>query len=454
MLSNTSDTKTWPPGPAAGLTGWSLSRRMSKDMLATLSEWQQQFGSIFHVRVWPEHIVVVCDPALARELLVTNHSSLIRWERGIRVFAQLHGSSVLIAEGEKWTQKRRSLQPYFTPKYIRNTNKIIIDVAQNALKAWPASEPNWRIENALTSLTMDAIMQIMFSHGIGEANRKAEKAVQIASQAANAEFFAIASWPDWLPGKKRKAIQQLNQLIDHHIEARLQTAANDWPEDFLSYLLHLQQAEPEKWPQKAIRDECMTMFLAGHETTAATLTWWAWCMASNPGHQKKARDEISRVLQGMPPTHDQLAELHYLTQTIEETMRLYPAAPLLMTRRAIAPLNLGSWHFPERTLFMIPLQQIQGDGQWHSNPQEYCPERFNKDRKNAPRGAYAPFGMGQRVCLGQHLATAEIRAIAAMILQRWTLSIPTGMKPPKPNLSVTLRPDTPLRLALTPCSKF
>lgn len=86
----------------------------------------------------------------------------------------------------------------------------MIDAAQNAFKAWPASEPNWRIENALTSLTMDTIMQIMFSHGIGEDNRKAEKAVQIASQAANAEFFAAASWPDWLLGKKRKAIQQLN----------------------------------------------------------------------------------------------------------------------------------------------------------------------------------------------------------------------------------------------------
>ena len=453
MASHHSNSGAWPPGPPTGLTGWRLFRNMSKHMLATLSEWQQQFGSIFHIRVWPEHMVVVCDPTLARELLVTHHSNLTRWERGIRVFAQLHGNSVLIAEGEQWTAKRRALQPYFTPKSIRNANQTIIDVTHNTLNTWPASDPNWCIESALTSLTMDAIMQTMFSTGIGEDNRKAEKAVQIASHAANAEFFAAASWPSWLPGKKAKAIQHLRQLIDRHIAVRRQTPVTDWPEDFLSYLLHLHQEEPEKWSQQAIRDECMTMFMAGHETTAATLTWWAWCMAANPECQKKAQDEISRVLQGTTPTHDQLAELPYLSQTIEETMRLYPAAPLLMTRRAISPLDLGSWHFPKRTLFMVPLQLLHGDGQWYRNPQKYDPERFGREQKSAPRGAYAPFGMGPRVCLGQHLATAEIKAIAAMILQRWTLATPTSMAAPQPALRVTLRPDLPLHLRLTPYGK-
>lgn len=450
MFSNISDSKVWPPGPTTGLTGWRQFRQMSSDMLTTLSKWQQQFGGIFHLRVWPEHIVVVCDPTLARELLVKHHSKLIRWQRGIRVFSQLHGNSVLIAEGEQWTQKRRSLQPYFTPKSVRHSSNTIIEVALHTLHRWPTSESDWPMEHALTSLTMDAIMQIMFSHGMGEDNSKVERAVQIASQAANTEFFALASWPNYFPGKKSKAIQLLNQLIDQHIATRLHSTVSDWPEDFLSYLLHLQRAEPEKWPQKAIRDECMTMFLAGHETTAVTLTWWVWCMAAHPEYQQKAQDEVARVLQGKTPTHDQLSELHYLTQTIEETMRLYPAAPLLMTRRAIAPLDLGSWQFPERTLFMIPLHQIQGDGQWFSHPQQYWPERFHKDHKNAPRGAYAPFGMGQRVCLGQHLAVAEIRAIAAMILQRWTLSVPTGMRPPKPSLRVTLRPDVALHLKLRP----
>lgn len=450
MLPHHSTSEAWPPGPKTGLTGWRLFRHMSKDMLATLSEWQQQFGGIFHLRVWPEHIVMVCDPTLARELLVTHHSNLTRWERGLRVLAQLHGNSVLISEGKQWAQKRRALQPYFTPKAIRNTNQSIITVAQNALRTWPESDTSWNIESAITSLTMDAIMQTLFSQGIGDDNRKTEKAVQTAGQAANAEFFAMASWPTWLPSKKQKAIQHLAQLIDHHIDKRLQTAVKSWPEDFLSHLLQLQQTEPSVWPHQAIRDECMTMFLAGHETTAATLTWWTWCMAAHPECQQTAQEEITRVLRGTSPTHEQLADLPYLTQTIEETMRLYPAAPMLMTRRATNPVSLGAWQFPKRTLFMVPLQLIQGDGQWYSSPQRFCPERFSRGHNNTPRGAYAPFGMGPRVCLGQHLASAEIKAIAAMILQRWTLSVPTGMTPPKPALHVTLRPEQPLHLRLSP----
>ncbi|NHC63140.1 cytochrome P450 [Paenalcaligenes suwonensis] len=453
MLPHHSTCKTWPPGPKTGLTGWRLFRHMSKDMLATLSEWQQQYGDLVHLRVWPEHIVIVSAPTLARELLVTHHSHLTRWERGLRVLAQLHGNSVLISEGEQWAQKRRALQPYFTPKAIRNTNKRITDVAQHALSTWPESTAGWNIESAITSLTMDAIMQTMFSQGIGDDNKKTEIAVQIASQAANAEFFTMASWPRWLPSKKKKAIQQLTQLIDHQIENRLQTTPDNWPDDFLAHLLHLQQAEPDAWPHQAIRDECMTMFLAGHETTAATLTWWAWCMAANPTCQQKAQEEIARVLQDTTPTYDQLADLPYLTKTIEETMRLYPAAPVLMTRRAINPISLGPWQFPKRTLFMVPLQLIQGSIKWYSNPQKFCPERFGSDHKNTPRGAYAPFGIGPRVCLGQHLASAEIKTIAAMILLRWTLSVPTGMTPPKPALHVTLRPDQPLHLMLTSCGK-
>ena len=172
-------------------------------------------------------------------------------------------------------------------------------------------------------------------------------------------------------------------------------------------------------------------------------------MAANPDHQEKSREEVSRVLQGALPTHEQLAALPYLSQTVEETMRLYPAAPLLMTRRALAPVSLGSWSFPARTLFMIPLQLIQTDAQWYSPPQQYCPEHFKKDTKTTPRGAYAPFGMGPRVCLGQHFAMAEIKVIAAILLQHWRFFIPTGAQPPKPILRVTLRPDYPLRLGLT-----
>ncbi|WP_419341377.1 cytochrome P450 [Achromobacter sp. PD1] len=440
----------WPPGPPSGVTGWSLSRKMSHNMLETLSEWKQAFGKVFHLRIWPENFIVLTDPELARELLVNHHDALIRWERGIRVFAKVHGHSVIIAEGEKWIQKRQVMQPNFTPRALQSTIPSIIGATRDALDSWPPNDDRWPIESAFTSLTMDAIIRTMFSTEVGDEARQAAEAVRVVGKVMDAEFFSLVNWPDWVPWKlgKRRAIQKLDELIERHMQERLQAPEKSWPDDLLSRLLRLQQTNPSEWSYKDIRDECMTTFLAGHETTAATLTWWAWCMASNPTMQEKARTEVAQVLQGEAPTMQALPALSYLARTLDETMRLYPAAPVLMTRRAVKPVSLGPWQFPQRTLFMLPIQLMQRDSSWFTDPQDYWPDRFNDEPRRPPRGAYAPFGLGPRVCLGQHLATAEMKVMAAMILQRWTLSIPAGMKSPRPVQQVALRPDEPLHLSL------
>lgn len=168
----------WPPGPPAGLTGWGLLGRMSRDLLGTLAAWQREFGDVVHLRIWPEHEIIVADPQLARELLVTHHHALVRWERGTRVFAQLQGHSVFIAEGEAWRAKRHALQPAFSPKAVQAFVPTIAATAEQAFKGWPISDERWRIESALTSLTMDVIMRMLFSSEIGQDARRAEQAVR------------------------------------------------------------------------------------------------------------------------------------------------------------------------------------------------------------------------------------------------------------------------------------
>ena len=439
----------WPPGPRS-LTGFGLLRRMSRDPLGTLAEWKRQFGDVVHVRFWPEHDVIVADPELVRELLVEHHDALIRWERGIRVFGQIHGHSVLVAEGEAWRKKRHAMQPSFYPKAVQRFSPTIAVAIEQALERWPVHEANWPIESALTSLTMEVILRMTFSSGIGGDARVAEQALRVASAAANAEFYWPASWPDWVPWKraKRRALAELNGLIERNLRARTSTPRELWPEDLLTRLLSLHEADPAAWPLHAVRDECMTTFLAGHETTAATLVWWAWCMASNPDAQAVARAEVRRVLRGSAPTARTLPSLTYLSQTIKETLRLYPVAPILVSRRSSRPIQLGGWQLPARTLFMLPVQLIHHDARWFPQPEAFRPDRFAADAPALPRGAYMPFGAGPRVCLGQHLAMAEMTAIAAMLLQRYALSIPEGMRAPRAVWNVTLRPETPMRLAL------
>ena len=442
----------WPPGPSVGLTGWGLLVRMSRDLLGTLAAWQREFGDVVHLRFWPEHEVVVADPQLARELLVTNHDAMVRWERGMRVFSHVHGSSVLIAEGEQWRNKRHALNPSFTPKAVQAFVPSIAAATDNALAQWPMTHEPWPIESALTSLTMDVIMQMIFSSEIGDDARVAEEAVRVASAAANAEFYWPASSPEWVPWKrgKRRAIAALKDLIERHLQARLTLPDDAWPDDLLSRLLQLHRDDATTWPLQAVRDECMTAFLAGHETTAATLVWWAWCMASNPEAQTAAREEVRQALHGRVPTVDTVPSLRYLNQTVKETLRLYPTAPVLISRRCSKPITLGSWQLPERTMFMVPVQLMHHDPRWFAEPLAFRPERFAPDAPEIPRGAYLPFGAGPRVCLGQHLAMVEMTVIAAMVLQRFDLSVPEGMAAPRPVMNVTLRPETPLRLRVAP----
>lgn len=438
----------WPPGPPAGLTGWGLLGRMSRDLLGTLAAWQREFGDVVHLRIWPEHEIIVADPQLARELLVTHHHALVRWERGTRVFAQLQGHSVFIAEGEAWRAKRHALQPAFSPKAVQAFVPTMAAATEQALKGWPIGDERWRIESALTSLAMDVIVRMLFSSEIGQDARRAEQAVHTAIVVANAEQYWPASAPDWAPWKraKRQALATLKGLIEGHVQARLKLAPDAWPDDLLSRLLQLHREDPVAWPLQAVRDECMTTFIAGHETVAATLTWWAWCMASNPGGQAEARQEVRRVLQGRPPTADQLPELGFVTQTLQETLRLYPAAPVLLSRRATQPITLGGWTFPARTLFMVPLQLMHRDSRWFDQPLAFKPERFGPGAPEVPRGAYMPFGTGARVCLGQHLAMAEMTVIAAMVLQRFEFSVPEGATAPRPVFHVSLRPERLLHL--------
>jgi cytochrome P450 len=421
---------------------------MSRDLFGAYAAWRETYGDIVHLRIWPEHQVFVTDPERVRELLVDHHDKLIRWERAIEVFTQLHGHSTLTSEGAAWRTKRHALQPAFTPKAVQAFLPAMAAAADAAFAQWPRSDTAWPIESAFTSLGMDVIVRMMFSSGIAADAREAERAVHDSAVAGNAEMYWPKSWPDWMPwkGKKRRALATLDRLIAGHVQARMAMPRADWPQDLLTRLLALHVEDPATWPMKAVRDECMTAFLAGHETTAATLTWWSWCMAANPSAQAAARAEVDAVLQGRLPTAADLPALDYLGRTLLETLRLYPAAPFLISRRSKEAITLGGWHLPARTIFAVPLKLMHHDARWFPEPDAFRPERFAPGAPAIPRGAFMPFGTGPRVCLGQHLALVEATLLAAMFLQRYTVDVPAGMAPPRPVFNITLRPETPLTL--------
>ncbi|MFS2021215.1 cytochrome P450, partial [Massilia sp. CT11-108] len=209
----------WPPGPPSGLTGWRFLRAMSRDLLGALSAWRDEYGGMVHLRIWPEHQILVTDPDRVRELLVDHHDALVRWERAIEVFAQVHGISTLTSEGAAWRTKRHALQPAFTPKAVQAFVPAMALAADAAFAQWPQADGAWTIESAFTSLGMDVIMRMTFSSGVTADTRDAEWAVHQLSVEGAAEMYWPRSWPDWMPwkAKKRRALATLDRLIDGHV---------------------------------------------------------------------------------------------------------------------------------------------------------------------------------------------------------------------------------------------
>lgn len=444
-----------PPGPSSRWFGLPLLSALRRDYLGFTAQLHAQYGDIAYAHVAFEHAYDVFSPELVRELLVGNPDGLKRWERGLEVFEQLMGQSVLVTEGEVWQRQRRMLQPGFSPRRVAGYAALMGRAAAKGLDAaLPAGAPEGRVDmDALfTGLAMDVILRTLFSSEASDESARAVGAVQVASALAFREMFYPMTLPDWLPlpGKaaKRRALRTLKGLVAGHIAARRAAGAAEH-DDLLGMLLSVRdEATGEGLSAQEVHDQCMVTFQAGHETTATALLWWSRLIAGEPEALERARREVDDVLQGATPTAADMARLPWLGATLKEAMRLYPPIPALMSRRATREIQLGEWRIPKGALVRVTPWVIQRDEHHFDQPTRFLPQRFDDPDGKAPRGASLPFGTGPRVCIGQHFAMLEMTVIAAMLLQRYELQLPGDATPCEPVMHVTLRPKDGVTLVL------
>ena len=447
---------TWSdlPGPSARWWGLPTLAAMRRDYLGAIAA-QQRFGDLVRQQVLTERIVDVFDPELLRQVMLDDADALIRWERGPEVFSYGLGQSVLVTEGRVWQRQRRMLMQAFTPKRVAGYVAQMVAATTLGLKSLRPGE--LAMDGLFNHLAMDVISRTLFSAPISGDTQAAANAVQVLSETALREMFWPMTLPDWLllPGKaaKRKSRQLIQGLIQAHLDKR-QRHPDSSKTDLLNMLLVLRDEDSgAALSAQEVFDQCVLSFQAGHETTATALLWWSWLIASNPQAQARAAAEIDASLAGQPPGADAMQALPWLTATLKEAMRLFPPVAALMTRRLTREIELGGVRLPARTLVRVTPWLLHRDPRWWPRePKAFRPERFmaatddwNPDP--IPRGAYIPFGLGPRVCLGQHFAQLEMTVIAALLLQRFRLA-PLTDSPPAPHLAVTLRPVGGLRLRL------
>lgn len=446
---------TWNdlPGPTTRWWGLPALAAMRRDYLGVIAT-QQRFGDLVRQQIFNERAVDVFDPELLRQVMVDHADALIRWERGPEVFSDGLGQSVLVTEGAVWQRQRRMLMQAFTPRRVAGYVAQMVEAAAVGMAALRPGEV--AMDGLFSHLAMDVISRTLFSAPISGNTQAAADAVQVLSETALREMFWPMTLPDWLPlpGKaaKRHARGLIQGLIQSHIDERHQHP-DARKTDLLNMLLVLRDEDSgTALSTQEVFDQCVLSFQAGHETTATALLWWSWLMASHPQAQERAAAEVDAALMGRPPDADAVQALPWLTATLKEAMRLYPPVAAIMTRRLTREITLGGVRLPARTLVRVTPWLLHRDPRWWPRePEAFRPERFMAATGSAPdpilRGAYIPFGLGPRVCLGQHFAQLEMNVIAAMLLQRFRLETLTDT-PPTPRLAVTLRPEGGVRLKL------
>ncbi len=451
--------------------GLPLMRDFARDTLGTMSR-VARAGDAVHVRVLGRRVHFLFHPTLVRAVLMEDEKGLFKEPRQLRVFQLGQGRNVLTTVGEGWKRQRQLLAPAFLPRQVARTLDLM---RQAALDAHEALVPSGhagvvRFDPAAyaSRVTMDVMLRVLFSQPL-PPDETAEVTASVRHLVTTGQQMLM--WPlvpaAWMPFPGRAALMRhrdlLTRRVRRHIEARRarQGRSERQDGDLLDMMLEAEDRNQAasgdgRLSGREIEDNCLALFLAGHDTSAAALTWWSGYMALHPEHAQRARQEVTDVMgadwQARPLDPQAFARLHFLEATLKETMRLRPPAVGPFNRHAIADVRLHGLDIRRGDILSGSIWQLHHDARWFPDPERFQPERFLPGAPDVPRGAYMPFGAGRHVCIGQHFATMEMKLVAALLLSRARWTFEPGADLPEPRVDVTLKPAVPLRLALTALS--
>jgi cytochrome P450 len=310
------------------------------------------------------------------------------------------------------------------------------------------------IGQEMTDLTLEIIAKTMFDAEISAEASDLGRAVAILSEIAVKEMESPLTVPDWLPlaekRRKRWAMERLDATVRRFVSERRASGADKG--DLLSMLLLAVDEEGDggRLTDEQARDQAMTLLIAGHDTTAAGLTWLFYCLAREPQAAARVHQELDAVLGGRAPTGDDLPRLSYTERVVKETLRLYPPAIAVFMRQALADVEIAGYTLARNSLVQVFPYICQRDPRWFPKPETFDPDRFLPERQQTlPPFAYFPFGGGPRVCIGKGFAMMEMTLVAATLLQHLKVELAGGQEEAQPVALMSLRPRGGVRLRWT-----
>ena len=399
------------------------------------------------------------EPAAIKRVLVDNVANYPKSEMELRFFTAIFGAGLVGTEGETWRRHRRIMAPAFHPRSVTGYAPAMAAAAQAHLAQWEArgagAGAEFDIAQDMTDLTLQIIARTMFSTAADGLAPLVYEAVQSAYVALSVNVL------DLLPivgparfAQRERMMARIFEPLDRALEALIaerERELTNSPDDLLTRLIAAKDDEGgARMSASEVRDEAVTIFLAGHETTAVAMTWIWYLLSQHPAAEARLHAELDQVLDGRAPTADDVAQLTYTRMVVEESMRLYPPAPGVSNRVALTNDEVGGEQIARGEIMLISTWALHRNPTFWDQPQRFDPERFSPDRSaGRPRFAYLPFGAGPHVCIGMGLAITEAVLILATLARRYRLEMTPGQRIELQQM-VTLRPRGGIRMRLQP----
>ena len=438
-----------PPGPR-GLPLLGMGLQVLRDPLGTLEHIARKYGDIVTIPIVSDTRILLNHPDYIEQVTVIQQSKFHKSKLTKDVTGRLLGEGLLISEGDFWRRQRRLAQPAFQRHRINEYAATMLESAEVHSRKWKDSEER-DIAHEMMALTLEIAVRTLFGTTLpGEARQVAlslEFLMRYSLRRARSPFKLPEKWPTPSNRRAEREIQFLDSLVYRIIDKRKKLGNANEHNDLLSLLMAAMDEDGSQMTPKQLRDEIMTLFMAGHETTALTLSWAWYLLSKNPAAETRLHEELRDVLAGRLPTIADLGRLPYLRGVVNEVLRLYPPAYIL-ARTSIAPCTIGGYDLPAGSTIILSQWVTHHDPRFFADPDAFLPERWLDGLEDRlPAGAYFPFGDGPRRCIGQNFALMEVVLVMATIAQKFQFRLATARKI-VPDPLVTLRPRNgiPMRI--------
>lgn len=417
-----------PPGPR-GLPLVGSLAFIIRDPLRFYRRLSLEFGDVSYARVGPAQLYFVNHPDLIEQVLLGEHQNCIK-DAIARDLIPLLGAGLLTNEGASWRKQRKLASPPLQPKRVAAYADAMVDCSLHTFDKFVAGETrDFHVD--MMSLTLDIVGRTLLGASTHADTERIAEVLETAQSFLEGRLYSLArlipaSVPTPSVLRFRRARQELDAIVYKIIDRCREHGTSE--DHLLARLLAARTEDGEAMSRTQLRDEVVTMMLAGHETTALLLMYTVYLLGKHPEHMARLRTEVDTVLSGRRAGMADLPKLPFLDAVVRETLRLYPPA-YTFGREVVTPFDVGGYHVPQGATVIVSPFALHRNPRFFPEPERFSPERWlNGSSASLPRFAYFPFGGGPRVCIGNHFATMEAALILATMVQKVELSVASDFR--------------------------